>query len=151
MVKSVVKAMDTITAFRNGKVKQFVVAGASKRGWTTWLTAPVDKRVVAIAPIVMDLLDFEAGLLHMFRSYGGWTFAFEPYWKQNITQSIIDNPIGLAALGKVLDPLNYKENLFYVKYCHITESIFKIESFKRSQNDYFPKDNTISRQYTSTI
>ena len=111
MVKSVVKAMDTITAFRNGKVKQFVVAGASKRGWTTWLTAPVDKRVVAIAPIVMDLLDFEAGLLHMFRSYGGWTFAFEPYWKQNITQSIIDNPIGLAALGKVLDPLNYKENL----------------------------------------
>eukprot|EP00944_MAST-04C_sp_MAST-4C-sp1_P016170 g16170.t1 len=109
MVKSVVRAMDTIMDFRNGKTSQFVVAGASKRGWTTWLTAPVDSRVVAIAPIVMDLLNFEAGLLHMFRSYGNWTFAFEPYWKENITQAIVGNPDGLKALGVVLDPLNYKE------------------------------------------
>ena len=68
------------------------------------VNGPVDSRVVAIAPIVMDLL-FEAGLLHMFRSYGNWTFAFEPYWKENITQAIVGNPDGLKALGVVLDPI----------------------------------------------
>lgn len=34
-----------------------MVAGASKRGWTTWTTAAVDKRVFAAIPIVMDLLN----------------------------------------------------------------------------------------------
>jgi PhoPQ-activated pathogenicity-related protein len=29
------------------KIKKYVVAGASKRGWVTWLTAAVDKRVIA--------------------------------------------------------------------------------------------------------
>ena len=33
-----------------------MVAGASKRGWTTWTTAAVDKRVFAAVPIVMDML-----------------------------------------------------------------------------------------------
>ena len=32
----------------------FVVSGESKRGWTTWTTAAVDPRVVAMIPIVMD-------------------------------------------------------------------------------------------------
>ena len=33
-----------------------MVAGASKRGWTTWTTMAVDKRVFAAIPIVMDIL-----------------------------------------------------------------------------------------------
>lgn len=37
-------------------LKNFVVGGASKRGWTTWTTAAVDDRVVAIVPVVIDLL-----------------------------------------------------------------------------------------------
>ena len=28
-----------------------------QRGWTTWTTGAVDKRVIGIAPIVMDLLN----------------------------------------------------------------------------------------------
>src|SRR5262245_28310880 len=52
MTKSAVRAMDAVTEFcastEGGKTKVdgFVVSGASKRGWTTWSTAIVDKRVV---------------------------------------------------------------------------------------------------------
>ena len=75
-VQAVVRAMDTITDYvpkHNStlKIDKFVVAGASKvsfnfsialftinkRGWTTWTTAAVDKRVIGIVPIVMDLLN----------------------------------------------------------------------------------------------
>lgn len=38
------------------KLEKFLVAGASKRGWTTWTTMAVDKRVFAGIPIVMDML-----------------------------------------------------------------------------------------------
>jgi PhoPQ-activated pathogenicity-related protein len=57
MVKSVVKAMDVLQAFGIQEwslpIAKFIVSGASKRGWTTWLTAAVDPRVGAIAPVVL--------------------------------------------------------------------------------------------------
>ncbi len=49
--------MDTITDYiykKNGNnITEFIVAGASKRGWTTWTTGAVDSRVIAIIPVVM--------------------------------------------------------------------------------------------------
>ena len=52
--------MDTVTDYvariSPNHVSQFIVAGASKRGWTTWLTGAVDSRVIAIIPIVMGSL-----------------------------------------------------------------------------------------------
>lgn len=60
MTKAAVRAMDTIIEFSKEKagidIKKFMIAGASKRGWTTWTTAAVDKRVFMAAPIVMDML-----------------------------------------------------------------------------------------------
>ena len=50
MAKAAVRAMDTITAFMTDPLapqeilelqsnpQQFIIGGASKRGWTTWLT-----------------------------------------------------------------------------------------------------------------
>ena len=77
MTKAVVRAMDAMTAFcasaggrRRATVDRFVVAGASKRGWTTWTTAAVDPRVVAIAPIVIDVLNVEPSFEHHYRAYG---------------------------------------------------------------------------------
>ena len=57
MVKSAVRGMDAVQALAqkefDQKIERFVVSGASKRGWTTWLSAAVDARVQAIAPRVL--------------------------------------------------------------------------------------------------
>jgi PhoPQ-activated pathogenicity-related protein len=50
MVKSARKAMDVIQEFADSRFNQtihrFVISGASKRGWTTWLTVQVRIRVL---------------------------------------------------------------------------------------------------------
>ncbi len=85
MTKSAVRAMDAITAFiaspagGGAKVQRFVVSGASKRGWTTWTTAAVDSRVVAIAPAVIDMLNVEPSFIHHWRAYGAWSDAVKDY------------------------------------------------------------------------
>ncbi|XP_025076722.1 autocrine proliferation repressor protein A-like [Pomacea canaliculata] len=113
MTKAVVRAMDTVTDVVNilaGKnVSKFLVAGASKRGWTTWTTASVDKRVVAIAPIVFDLLHLVKNLHHHFRAYGGWTFAFNDYYELNFTGQL-DNP-NTQLMADIIDPISYNDRL----------------------------------------
>src|SRR5262249_38486852 len=85
MTKSAVRAMDTVVAFcarpEGGSlsIESFVVAGSSKRGWTTWTTAIVDPRVVAIVPMVIDLLNVEESFRHHYRAYGFWSQAIKEY------------------------------------------------------------------------
>ena len=58
MTRAVVRAMDVIQEITSGSeyaVKKFFISGASKRGWTTWTTAAVDKRVMGMAPLVIDV------------------------------------------------------------------------------------------------
>ncbi|KAH3871996.1 hypothetical protein DPMN_035211 [Dreissena polymorpha] len=106
-----VRAMDTIDDFtkkQHGFVTdRFLVAGASKRGWTTWLVGAVDKRVVAIAPIVMDLLNMQENMHHFYRSLGGWTFAFHDFYDVNFTANV-DSPY-VKDLTGIIDPLSYNE------------------------------------------
>src|SRR5207244_4278406 len=74
MVKSLVKAMDALQEFAQRewgvRIEGFIVSGASKRGWTTWLTAAADARVIAIAPLVIDTLNMKEQLPHQLKSYG---------------------------------------------------------------------------------
>lgn len=89
MTKAAVRAMDMITEFTKNKadvnpVEKFVVAGASKRGWTTWTTGAVDDRVVAIAPIVIDMLNMIPSFQHHWRAYGRWADAIGNYEYEGI-------------------------------------------------------------------
>ncbi|XP_006811763.1 autocrine proliferation repressor protein A-like [Saccoglossus kowalevskii] len=114
MTKAAVRAMDTITDFAKKvspqtNINKFMVAGASKRGWTTWTTAAVDKRVIACAPIVMDELNMVKNLHHHFRAYGGWTFAFSDYYEEDVTKNL-DHP-NTQGIADIVDPLTYKDRL----------------------------------------
>ncbi|CAF1342356.1 unnamed protein product [Adineta steineri] len=111
MTKAVVRAMDTIEQFllqeRITVPQEFVVGGASKRGWTTWLTAAVDNtRVVAAVPIVMDLLNIRPNMMSHYRSLGGgWTFALDDYYEMNITRQM--NSAITDKLAEMIDPYSY--------------------------------------------
>ncbi len=115
MTKSAVRAMDAITMFmaspagRHVKVARFVVAGASKRGWTTWTTAAVDTRVVAIAPAVIDLLNLEPSFVHHWRAYGEWSSAVHDYSDRGI-MDWIGTP-QFRALLRLVEPFEYRARL----------------------------------------
>jgi PhoPQ-activated pathogenicity-related protein len=111
MTKAVVRAMDTLTAFRKpvASITRFAVAGASKRGWTTWTTAAVDKRVFAAIPLVMDELNFVKNVHHHFRAYGGWSFALNDYYSLNFTLRL-DNAVTQQMMD-IIDPIAYKDRL----------------------------------------
>jgi len=104
MTKGAVKAMDTVQNLIPA-VKHFVVAGASKRGWTTWTTGLTDARVVAIIPIVLDVLHMIPSLHHMWRAYGGWTYTFKDYYAVNLTQHLDDDQF--LMLSQIEDPYYY--------------------------------------------
>lgn len=89
MTTAAVRAMDAIQEFSQtlGKpVQHFVVAGASKRGWTTWTTGMTDDRVVAIAPIVIDLLNLQPSFQHHWQVYGQWAPAVGNYVQEGIME-----------------------------------------------------------------
>jgi PhoPQ-activated pathogenicity-related protein len=108
MTKSAVKAMDVLQAAmpaytNHASPQQFVVLGASKRGWTTWLTAAVDSRVTAAVPIVLDALDMRGFLHRQYTAYNGFSFALQPYVELNITQNI-DSEAAIR-MFEIIDPV----------------------------------------------
>src|SRR5437660_266670 len=120
MTKAAVRAMDTISAFcgsatgGNMKVDGFVVAGGSKRGWTTWTTAAVDKRVVAIMPCVIDLLNVEPSMLHHYAAYGFWAPSIGNYTAFRIMDW--NGTPEYRALMKIEEPYEYRQRLTMPKF-----------------------------------
>lgn len=114
MTKSGVKALDMMHLvlpqyLRGARINEFIVAGASKRGWTTWLVGAVDKRVKAIIPIVLDALKFVDFAHRQFRMYGAWSFALSDYYRMNFTQDL-DLP-QTKKLAAIIDPYFYLHRL----------------------------------------
>lgn len=120
MTKSAVRAMDAITAFlasdAGGKanVDKFVVAGGSKRGWTTWTTAAVDKRVVAIAPMVIDLLNIVPSFVHHYRAYGYYAPAVQDYLDMDIMSR--SETQRYRELMTIVEPFSYRDRLTMPKF-----------------------------------
>lgn len=113
MVKAGVKAMDATQEFlqsdAGGKVaiNQFVVAGASKRGWTTWLVGAVDERVIGIMPMVIDALNSEEITKHHFEVLGFFAPSLQDYVDHGLFPHKIGTPEYQAVL-KIEDPYNYR-------------------------------------------
>lgn len=111
MVKSAVRGMDTVQAFARKEwgqnVQRFVVSGASKRGWTTWLTGAVDPRVTAIAPMVIDMLNMKAQLKWADKVYGKQSEEISDYTEFNLHQRM-DEPRMVKLRGWV-DPYSYRQ------------------------------------------
>jgi PhoPQ-activated pathogenicity-related protein len=113
MVKSVVKAMDVLQAFGKQEwgepINGFIVSGASKRGWTTWLTAAIDPRVRAIAPVVIDTLNVRAQMPRQLKAFGAYSARLAPYTSRGLVP-IPETPEGQRLLSMV-DPWEYRDRL----------------------------------------
>jgi PhoPQ-activated pathogenicity-related protein len=120
MTKSVVRAMDAITGFCRSRagggveIGRFVLAGASKRGWTAWTAAAVDRRVAAVVPVVIDLLNIEASFEHHYRAYGFWAPAIGAYQASGIMRWA--GTAELASLLAIEDPFAYRDRLSLPKF-----------------------------------
>jgi PhoPQ-activated pathogenicity-related protein len=120
MTKAAVRAMDAATSYLAAlpgggvALKNFIVTGGSKRGWTTWTTAAVDARVIAIAPMVIDVLNMQASFAHHWRAYGFWSPAVKDY----VDAGIMDwfNTAQMGALMQIEDPFEYRDRFMLPKY-----------------------------------
>ncbi len=112
MAKSAVRAMDAVQAFASAaggaKPVRFVVSGASKRGWTTWLTAAADTRVVGIAPMVIDMLNMKAQTKWAQQVYGKQSDQIGDYTELNLIERM-DDPRMVELRGWV-DPFSYRRS-----------------------------------------
>ncbi len=138
MVKSAVRAMDCMTEFAASEaggqksINKFVVGGGSKRGWTTWMTGVADPRVVAVVPIVIDVVNADPQLRHHAEAYGFWAEAIGNYYQHRILQRF-DHP-RLKELYKIEDP--------YYDLDRLTEPKFMVNA---SGDQFFLPDS--SRYY----
>ncbi len=111
MVKSAVRAMDAVTELARKenpqhKIEKFVVTGASKRGWTTWLTAAADPRVAAIAPMVIDMLNMKVQTQWAEKAYGRQSEQIRDYTDLNLIARM-DDP-DMKRLRDWVDPFSYR-------------------------------------------
>lgn len=113
MTKSALAAMTALeqwSAMRpEGKLQHFVVAGASKRGWTTWLVGASDKRVIGIAPMVYNNLNINAQMPHQIDSWGEYSEMIAPY----VTSGLLDRRTSSPGqkLVAMVDPYSLRSNL----------------------------------------
>ena len=87
-------------------VDRFIITGASKRGWSAWLTALADDRVMAIVPAVIDVADTSDMLAGLRKRYGGhWPLALGSYQQAGVLQQL--GTPAFKRLMTMMDPMQY--------------------------------------------
>ncbi|MFI4949702.1 MAG: PhoPQ-activated protein PqaA family protein [Caulobacterales bacterium] len=138
MVKSGTQAMTAIQQYlasdAGGKIRidGFVVSGGSKRAWTTWLVGALDRRVIAIIPIVINVLDVDATTRHHWEAMGYFSPALKDYVENGLIPKLIGSP-GLNAVNTIEDPLNYRDRPSMKMPKYVINAV---------GDEYFPPDNT---------
>ncbi|HEY7671655.1 MAG TPA: PhoPQ-activated protein PqaA family protein [Gammaproteobacteria bacterium] len=132
MVKSAIRAMDAAqeAAAREWGIgiDTFTVLGASKRGWTAWLTAAMDARVTAVVPIVIDAVEMRFHFTHEIEVWGAPSEEIQPYTDLNL-HSLLSSEEG-RELREIVDPFSYRELLVQPKLIVIA-----------TNDRYFPLDS----------
>jgi PhoPQ-activated pathogenicity-related protein len=117
MTKAVSRGMDVVQAVSGleGKpVNNFVTTGASKRGWTTWCTAIADDRVIAVIPIVIDMLNVESSFDHHWKCYGEWSHAVDSYVHEGIMDWMGSREFN--RLNEIVEPYSFIQELDLPKF-----------------------------------
>jgi PhoPQ-activated pathogenicity-related protein len=138
MVKSGTAAMTAVQQYLASeaggglKLESFVVSGGSKRAWTTWLVGALDKRVAAIVPIVINVLDVDATTRHHWEAMGYFSPALGDYVETGLIPNMIGSP-GLKEVNRIEDPLNYRDRPSMRMPKYVINAV---------GDEYFPPDNT---------
>jgi len=146
MVKTAMRAMDAVQEFSEKNLKKditrFTVSGASKRGWTTWLTGASDKRVEAIAPMVIDVLNMPISLDYQIEAWNEYSVQIEDYTKLEIPQSV--NTESGNAITQMVDPYSYRAKLTMPKLIFIgtNDEYWPVDAIKNYINE-IPGENYI--------
>ena len=117
MTRAVVRSMDLaqeIAIQNNIQLNNFVVSGASKRGWTAWTTAAVDKRIVGVVPMVIDLLNVIPSFENHYRSYGEFSLAVQEYVNYEIPDWMQTDEF--KSLLEYVEPYSFREKFTMPKY-----------------------------------
>jgi PhoPQ-activated pathogenicity-related protein len=113
MTKTAIRAMDAVQQFSKKElqkeINRFVISGASKRGWTTWLTGSQDKRVEAIAPAVIDVLNMPVNLDYQLDTWGAYSPEIQDYVDLGIPQDVHTEQG--KAITTMIDPYSYRQSL----------------------------------------
>ena len=116
MARSAVSAMDALGEFSHTQAEtnegwvfdsfdKFITTGASKRGWTTWLSAVADDRVVGIAPMVYDNLNLEKQIPLHYASWGEPSPSIHDYTERGLLE-ILKTERG-RQIVEIVDPFSY--------------------------------------------
>ena len=146
MVKTAVRAMDAVQAFSREnlrtEISRFTISGASKRGWTTWLTGANDPRVEAIGPMVIDVLNMPVSLDYQVEVWNEYSVQIEDYTKLEIPQTV-NSPDG-DAITQMIDPYSYRKKLTIPKIIFIgtNDEYWPVDAIKNYIKD-IPGENYI--------
>ena len=131
MVKSAIKSMDAVQEFSSKElgndINSFLVSGASKRGWITWLTGASDSRVKAIAPMVIDMLNMPKSISYHLEAWGEYSPQIKDYVDLGVAQDVSTEE-GKEIVAMV-DPYSYRDKLTMPKLI-----------FNGTNDEYWPVD-----------